>query len=72
MDDGEINPEAHYRDPQISLPRRLVDLMEGLPVPLENAGRASLIGRISQLNENTVTVDLNHPLAGQNFNLISN
>tara|TARA_R110000824_G_scaffold191891_9_gene373718 strand:- start:1863 stop:2309 length:447 start_codon:yes stop_codon:yes gene_type:complete len=61
---GPINPEARTDIPKSAFPEG-IDLMEGLPVPLKTPDGKALMGRISQLNESTVTVDLNHPLAGQ-------
>tara|TARA_Y100000310_G_scaffold283773_1_gene306014 strand:- start:2993 stop:3427 length:435 start_codon:yes stop_codon:yes gene_type:complete len=61
---GEINPEANTEIPRESFPET-VELVEGLPVPLATPDGQRLMGKISQLNESTVTVDLNHPLAGK-------
>ena len=63
---GDVNPEAKTEIPTSAFPEH-VTLAEGLPVPLSTPDGRSLMGRISQLNENTVTVDLNHPLAGQDL-----
>ena len=63
---GEVNPEAHTEIQRESFPEG-VTLTEGLPVPLSTPDGRQLMGRISELHETTVTVDLNHPLAGQNL-----
>ena len=63
---GDINPDAQTEIDRTNFPTE-VTLVEGLPVPLQSPDGRSLMGRISQLNENTVTVDLNHPLAGQDI-----
>jgi peptidylprolyl isomerase len=61
---GEVNPEANTEIPREAFPET-VELVEGLPVPLSTPDGQHLMGKISQLNESTVTVDLNHPLAGK-------
>jgi len=63
---GDINPEAQTEIGRDAFPDH-VTLAEGLPVPLATPDGRSLMGRISQINESTVTVDLNHPLAGQDL-----
>lgn len=42
-----------------------LQLVEGMPVPLTSEDGHKLLGRITALTEEQVTVDLNHPLAGQ-------
>ncbi len=42
-----------------------LQLSEGMPVPLATEEGHKLLGRIIGLTEEVVTVDLNHPLAGQ-------
>ena len=61
---GDINPEATTEIPRTAFPEAL-ELRTGLPVPLATPDGQQLMGSIRQLNEATVTVDLNHPLAGQ-------
>ena len=61
---GDVVEEAHTELDRSAFPEHIT-LTEGLPVPLATPEGRSLMGRITQLNENTVTVDLNHPLAGQ-------
>lgn len=63
---GDINPEAQTEIANSAFPEHIT-LTEGLPVPLATPDGRSLMGRIIQLNESTVTVDLNHPLAGQDL-----
>ena len=63
---GDINPEARTEIERTSFPQE-VELFEGLPVPLATPDGKQMMGTISQLNENTVTVDLNHPLAGKDL-----
>jgi len=45
-----------------------LQLSEGMPVPLTTEEGHKLLGRIIGLTEEVVTVDLNHPLAGQTLN----
>ena len=52
--------------PRASFPEA-VDLTEGLPVPLATPDGQQLMGSIRRLNEETVTIDLNHPLAGKSL-----
>jgi len=42
-----------------------LQLAAGMPVPLTTEDGHKLLGRITELTEEVVTVDLNHPLAGQ-------
>ena len=64
---GTINPEAKTEIPKNAFPEGL-DLVEGMPVPLGAPDGRRVMGRLTQLNEETVTVDLNHPLAGEALN----
>ena len=61
---GPINPEATTKIPRAAFPQE-VELTEGLPVPLSTPEGHRLVGTIRELDESVVTVDLNHPLAGQ-------
>jgi|10_taG_2_1085330.scaffolds.fasta_scaffold00828_10 peptidylprolyl isomerase len=61
---GEINPDAKTVIPRAAFPET-IELTEGLPVPLATPDGQQVLGSIRTLNEETVTVDLNHPLAGQ-------
>jgi len=63
---GDVVAEAHTEIDRSAFPDHIT-LAEGLPVPLATPEGRSLMGRITQLNENSVTVDLNHPLAGQDL-----
>jgi len=68
-----ISPEDAYGAPdperKTELSRDLfpteLELEEGMPVPLGTPDGRHLVGKITQLSEQTVTVDLNHPLAGE-------
>jgi FKBP-type peptidyl-prolyl cis-trans isomerase 2 len=61
---GEINPEAQTTFPKSGFPEGL-ELVENMPVPLKTPDGRTLIGRLTEQQEDTVTIDLNHPLAGQ-------
>tara|TARA_S200002703_G_scaffold37233_3_gene32441 strand:+ start:5705 stop:6205 length:501 start_codon:yes stop_codon:yes gene_type:complete len=61
---GEVNPEAQTTFPKSGFPAGL-ELTEGMPIPLKTPEGRTLIGRLTEQQEETVTVDLNHPLAGQ-------
>jgi len=61
---GEVNPEAQTTFPKSGFPADL-ELVEGMPVPLRTPDGRTLMGRLTEQQEETVTIDLNHPLAGQ-------
>ena len=61
---GDVNPEAQTTFPKSGFPEGL-DLVEGMPIPLKTPDGRTLIGRLTEQEEETVTIDLNHPLAGQ-------
>ena len=45
-------------------------IYEGAVVPLQNAEGDQFNGTITEITDETVTVDLNHPLAGLNLNFV--
>jgi peptidylprolyl isomerase len=61
---GDVNPEAQTTFPKSGFPEGL-DLVEGMPVPLKTPDGRTLIGRLTEQQDESVTIDLNHPLAGQ-------
>ncbi len=61
---GDTRPEASTEMPTSAFPEDL-ELTEGMPVPLATEEGHRLMGRIQAITEETVTIDLNHPLAGQ-------
>ena len=61
---GDVNPEATTTFPKSGFPADL-ELVEGMPVPLRTPDGRTLMGRLSDQQDETVTIDLNHPLAGQ-------
>jgi len=63
---GDINPEAQTTISRSSFPAD-INLVEGMPVPLRTPEGRTLYGRVTDHTEDTVSVDLNHPLAGQDL-----
>jgi peptidylprolyl isomerase len=63
---GEFKPEANTVLPRSAFPET-IDIQEGMPVPLKTDTGQTLMGRVTQLGEDVITVDLNHPLAGQDL-----
>jgi len=61
---GEVNPEAKTTFPKSGFPEG-VDVKVGMRVPLRAPDGQTIIGFLTEEQEETVTVDLNHPLAGQ-------
>jgi len=63
---GETNPAAITQIPKTSFPTGL-ELKDGMPVPMRTPTGQTVYGRITEQQETTVTVDLNHPLAGEDL-----
>ena len=61
---GEANPANIYVMPVAQFPADLA-LQEGLIVEFDQPNGVSLPGIVRKLDETGVTVDFNHPLAGQ-------
>jgi peptidylprolyl isomerase len=61
---GPIRPEAKLEIGNEQFPENL-ELTIGMPVPLTTPEGRDFVGTIEKLNENSVTLDVNHPLAGQ-------
>tara|TARA_Y100000361_G_scaffold43838_1_gene37844 strand:- start:3647 stop:4144 length:498 start_codon:yes stop_codon:yes gene_type:complete len=61
---GEVREDRRTEFERTAFPAEL-ELTEGMPVPLRAPNGHTLYGRITELQETTVTVDLNHPLAGK-------
>jgi len=61
---GDTNPEAQTTFPTSGFPEG-VELVEGMPIPLKTPDGRTLMGRLAEQHGDTVTIDLNHPLAGQ-------
>ena len=61
---GDVNPEAKTTFPKSGFPEG-IDVKVGMRVPLRAPNGQTIIGFLTEEQEDTVTVDLNHPLAGQ-------
>lgn len=65
---GEINPDSIH--PLESKQFKGMELSEGLVVSFEGAGKRPMPGVIKKIAGHTVTVDFNHPLAGQTVQFV--
>ena len=61
---GELNPAAVTHVDRSAFPADL-ELQIGMPIPLANAEGQQGVGHITQISEQAVTCDMNHPLAGK-------
>ncbi|MBY7734046.1 FKBP-type peptidyl-prolyl cis-trans isomerase [Francisella philomiragia] len=61
---GEKHPASIYSVPKYRFPKDM-ELEEGLIVSFSQKDGSKLPGLITEINENDVTVDFNHPLSGQ-------
>lgn len=81
--DFTLTPEEAYgeydEEGKQALPRKVFEIngkldsryiYEGAVVPLNSADGARFNGTIVEIGEETVTVDLNHPLAGKSLNFV--
>jgi len=64
---GEINPENFQTVPQTNFPNGFEFEVDNM-VRGQDAEGQSVIARIDKVNEDTVILDFNHPLAGKNLN----
>jgi FKBP-type peptidyl-prolyl cis-trans isomerase 2 len=64
---GQVDPEAFQEIPKSSLPEDLVPEV-GMVLAMRTPQGQSIPVRISQVNEDSVVLDLNHPLAGKTLN----
>jgi FKBP-type peptidyl-prolyl cis-trans isomerase 2 len=62
---GEIRPELVTVFSRETIPERHEDLKIGSRVEVENDKGNPIIGRVTRLTDQEVTVDANHPLAGK-------
>ena len=60
---GVFNPEAIQEVPKDQLPRDVVEV--GAQVQVQITGGQTLEARISEVEDETVVLDFNHPLAGK-------
>jgi peptidylprolyl isomerase len=64
---GDINPAAYTELSRESFPEDF-PVNEGSLVPLTGPANEQLVGTITEVTDNSVTVDLNHPMAGKDLN----
>jgi peptidylprolyl isomerase len=63
---GEVNPEAYTILSRGSFPDDF-SISEGVTVPLTSPMGQNVVGTITEYDDEEVTVDLNHPMAGKNL-----
>ena len=63
---GERNPEATTVLERSIFPEDFV-LEKDMVVPLDGPGGRSYLATLTELNDDTVTADLNHPMAGKDL-----
>ncbi len=63
---GKVNPEAFKEVPRSSLPDGLVPEKDMMLQAHSQEGQEILV-RVSDVKENSIIVDLNHPLAGKDL-----
>ena len=63
---GDFNPNAFVEVDKTSFPKDF-PFEKGAFVPLTNEEGAQFIGRLDEVTDNTVRVDLNHPMAGKDL-----
>ena len=61
---GEVNPEAFKELPKTSLPEGM-DPKKDLMLQLNTPDGQKVPARISEVKEDSIVIDLNHPLAGK-------
>ena len=64
---GEINPAAFQTVPQTNFPNGFEFEVDGMVRGKDGEGQA-VVARIDKVNDDTVVLDFNHPLAGKNLN----
>lgn len=64
---GELNPEAFIEVSKESFPNDFPFDKKGIMVPLRSESGQEFFGRLHETTEETVTVDLNHPMAGKDL-----
>jgi len=64
---GEVNPNALMEFPKTVFPDDF-DLKEGEMVQGNSPAGQPMIGKINEIQEETVVVDFNHPMAGRELN----
>lgn len=64
---GEVNPQAFVEVEKSGFPDDF-PFEKGAFVPLTNADGGQFVGRLEEVKEDTIRVDLNHPMAGKDLN----
>jgi len=64
---GDVNPDAFTQLGRDAFPEDF-PISEGGRVPLTGPDEQQLIGVIKEFDDKSVTIDLNHPMAGKNLN----
>lgn len=65
---GEINPDSIHQLDKKQF--RNMELSEGLVVSFDGAGKRPMPGVVKKIDDERVTVDFNHPLAGQTVQFV--
>jgi len=63
---GDINPAAFVEVEKESFPNDF-PFEKGAFIPLTNAEGGQFVGRLDEVNDKSVRVDLNHPMAGKDL-----
>lgn len=63
---GNINPDAFQEVPRSTLPAEL-DPQEGMTLKAHAPDGREVLVRISEVKEESVVIDMNHPLAGKDL-----
>ena len=61
---GQVNPEAQQAVPRAEIPDH-IPLERGMPLQVQTPEGQSLQVTVAELNDETVVLDANHPLAGE-------
>ena len=61
---GEVNPEAFREIPKTALPTN-IEPKVGMLLQMKGEGDQTLTTKVSAVNNDTIVLDLNHPLAGK-------
>jgi len=64
---GLINPNAFQEVPRSTLPAN-IEPKVGMTLQVRSSGGTAMPARITELKEDSIVIDLNHPLAGKTLN----
>ena len=64
---GDLNPEALTTLDRSMFPEDF-PFEAGMPIPLTGPDGQQVVAKLVEVSDNTVTADLNHPLAGEDLN----